>query len=252
MDRPDAAPTTRTALSTERVLQAAVALAERNGFEALTMRKLADELGVGVMSLYHYFGNKDELLDAMVDIVFGEIELPPTDVDWRTAMRRRALSTREVLNRHRWAVGLMESRRTPGPASFRLHDAVLGCLREAGFSVELTIQAYSVLDAYIYGFALQEKSVPFDDAEGAAAIAGEQARRFAERAAAERSAALAEEFPYLAEVVAGHVAHVGYDFAAAFEYGLDLILDALEERRASDREQEKGPVSGAFSSGGRI
>ena len=158
MDRPDAAPTTRTALSTERVLQAAVALAERNGFEALTMRKLADELGVGVMSLYHYFGNKDELLDAMVDIVFGEIELPPTDVDWRTAMRRRALSTREVLNRHRWAVGLMESRRTPGPASFRLHDAVLGCLREAGVSVEQTIQAYSVQDANIYGFRVDLKA----------------------------------------------------------------------------------------------
>ena len=103
----------------------------------------------------------------MVDIVFGEIELPSTDVDWKTAMRRRAISTREVLNRHRWAVGLMESRATPGPASFRLHNAVLGCLREGGFSIEMTIQAYSVQDAYIYGFALQEKSLPFDDAEEA-------------------------------------------------------------------------------------
>ncbi|MDX6683773.1 MAG: hypothetical protein QOG94_3812 [Solirubrobacteraceae bacterium] len=224
-------PTARAPLSRERVLRSAVALAARDGIESLTMRKLADELGAGAMSLYHHVPNKEELLDGMVDIVFGEIELPPTDVDWKTAMRRRAISTREVLNRHRWAVGVMESRATPGPASFRVHDAVLGCLREGGFSIELTIQAYSVLDAYIYGFALQEKSVPFDDAEGGAAVAEEQARQFAEDAARQQSATLAEEFPHLAEVVAGHVAKVGYDFAAAFEYGLDLILDALERRR---------------------
>jgi AcrR family transcriptional regulator len=215
------------------VVQAAVALAARDGIESLSMRRLADELGAGAMSLYHYVPNKEELLDGMVDVVFSEIELPPTGVGWKTAMRRRAISTREVLNRHRWAVGLMESRATPGPASFRLHNAVLGCLREAGFSIDMTIQAYSVLDAYIYGFALQEKSVPFDSAEESAAVAEEQARQFAEHAEAQQSAALAEEFPYLAEVVAGHVAEVGYDFATAFEYGLDLILDALERRRDS-------------------
>ena len=186
------------------------------------MRKLADDLGAGAMSLYHHVPNKEQLLDGMVDIVFSEIELPSTDVDWKTAMRRRAISTRAVLNRHRWAVGLMESRATPGPASLRLHDAVLGCLREGGFSIEMTIQAYSVQDAYIYGFALQEKNLPFDNAEESAAVAEEQVRQFAE---------LAEELPYLAEVVAGHVAKVGYDFTAAFEYGLDLILDALEKRR---------------------
>jgi AcrR family transcriptional regulator len=198
---------------------------------AVSMRKLADELGVGAMSLYHHVPNKEELLDGMVDIVFGEIELPSPGVDWKTALRRRAVSTREVLNRHRWAVGLMESRATPGPASFRLHDAVLGCLREGGFSIELTIQAYSVLDAYIYGFALQEKSLPFEDAAGGAAVAQEQVRQFSEQAQEAQSGALAEEFPYLAEVVAGHVAKVGYDFTAAFEYGLDLILDALERLR---------------------
>jgi AcrR family transcriptional regulator len=231
MSRQRPATETRAPLSKERVLRTAVDLAMRDGIEALSMRKLADELGAGAMSLYYYVPNKEELLDGMVDIVFSEIEPPSTDGDWRTAMRKRALATREVLNRHRWAVGLMESRATPGPASFRLHDAVLGCLREGGFSIEMTIQAYSVLDAYIYGFALQEKSVPFDSAEEGAAVAEEQARLFAEQAAQQQSAALAEEFPYLAEVVAGHVADVGYDFAAAFEYGLDLILDALEKRR---------------------
>jgi AcrR family transcriptional regulator len=231
MSRAEPATGPRTRLSKERVLQAAVALAARDGIESLTMRKLADELGAGAMSLYHYVPNKEQLLDGMVDIVFGEIELPSTDADWKSALRRRAISTREVLNRHRWAVGLMESRATPGPASFRLHDAVLGCLREGGFSIEMTIQAYSVLDAYIYGFALQEKSVPFDSAEESAAVAEEQARQFAELAAERQTAELAEAFPYLAEVVAGHVAKVGYDFTAAFEYGLDLILDALEKRR---------------------
>ena len=213
------------------MLQAAVALAARDGIESLTMRKLADELGAGAMSLYHYVANKERLLDEMIDIVFSEIELPSTDVDWKTAMRRRAISTREVLNRHRWAVGLMESRKSPGPASIRLHNAVLGCLREGGFPIEMTIQAYSVQDAYIYGFALQEKNLPFENAEESAAVAEEQARQFAELAQEQQGAALAEQFPYLAEVVAGHVAKVGYDFTAAFEYGLDLILDALDKRR---------------------
>ena len=204
------------------MIATAVALAEREGMEAPTMRRLAKELGAGAMSLYHYVRDKEELLDGMVDVVFAEIELPRTDVDWRDAMRRRAHSTRGALNRHRWAVGLMESRLTPGPASIRLHDAVLGVLREAGFSIEQAIQAYSVQDAYIYGFALQEKSIPFESAEESAAVAEEQSRRVAH---------LEERFPYLAEVVAGHVATHGYDFDEAFAYGLDLILDALEQRR---------------------
>ena len=218
-------------LSKERVLRAAVDLADREGLESLTMRKLADELGVGAMSLYYYVPNKDELITGMVDIVFAEIELPPRDADWRAAMRRRALSTREALNRHRWAVGLMESQEMPGPASIRLHDAVLGCLREAGFSIEMTIQAYSVIDAYLYGFALQEKTVPFESAEDAAALAQEQVRRLDAQAQEQQLAALADEYPYIAEVVAGHVAKVGHDFGHAFEDGLDLILDALEARR---------------------
>ena len=220
-------------LSKERVFRAAVELADGGGLESLTMRKLAHELGVGAMSLYYYVPNKDELITGMVDIVFSEIELPPGDVDWRAAMRRRARSTREALNRHRWAVGLMESQEMPGPASIRLHDAVLGCLREAGFSVEMTIQAYSVIDAYIYGFALQEKTVPFDSAEDAAAVAQEQARQLEAQAQEQQLAALADEYPYIAEVVAGHVAKVGHDFGHAFEYGLNLILDALEQRRES-------------------
>ena len=228
MGSPESATEPRARLSKDRVLRAAVALAARDGIEALTMRKLADDLGAGAMSLYHHVPNKEHLLDGMVDIVFSEIEPPPTDVDWKTAMRTRAVSTREVLARHRWAIGLMEGRTTHGPANLSLHNAVLGCLRAAGFSLEATVHAYSVLDAYIYGFALQEKTVPFETAEESAAIAQEQAREFEARTDELR---LAKEFPYLAEVVAGHVAKVGYDFGQAFEYGLDLILDALEKRR---------------------
>ncbi len=234
MSRAEPATTeSRAPLSKERVLRAAVTLADRHGIGSLSMRKLSDELGVAAMSLYYYVPNKERLIDGMVDIVFGEIEPPPLGIDWKTAMRRRAHSTREVLNRHRWAVGLMEGRMNPGIAGIQLREAILGCLRQAGFSIEMTIQAYSVQDAYIYGFALQEKSLPFESAEESAAVAAEQVREFAELAEARQFATLAEEFPYLAEVVAGHVAKVGYDFAAEFEYGLDLILDALEQRRAT-------------------
>jgi AcrR family transcriptional regulator len=212
---------TRTPLTRERVLRAAVALADRDGLESLTMRKLADELGAGAMSLYHYVPSKEQLLAGMIDLVFSEIELPTTDVDWKTAMRRRAVSTRAALNRHRWAVGRMEGTHA-GLANARVHDAVLGCLRQAGFSIETTIQAMSVQDAYIYGFSLQEKDIPFETAEESTEVAARQGWD---------DEALRKEFPYLAEVVAGHVAKVGYDFAEAFEYGLDLILDALEQRR---------------------
>ncbi|MDP9135717.1 MAG: TetR/AcrR family transcriptional regulator C-terminal domain-containing protein [Actinomycetota bacterium] len=209
-------------LSRERVLTTAVAFADRHGLESLSMRKLADELGAGAMSLYYHVRNKGQLLDGMVDIVFGEIELPLTDVDWKTAMRRRALSTREVLNRHRWAVGQMEGRTEHGQANLRLHDAVLGCLREAGFSLEMTVHAYSVQDAYIYGFALQESDMSSETADDFAAEAQRQMREYE---------ALLAEFPYLVEVVGGYVAKSGYDYGTEFLFGLDLILDGLDKLR---------------------
>ncbi|HEX5782079.1 MAG TPA: TetR/AcrR family transcriptional regulator [Solirubrobacteraceae bacterium] len=209
-------------LSKDLVVQTAIALADRHGLDWLSMRKLADELGAGAMSLYYYVPNREELVDEMIDVVFGEIEPPPLGIDWRTAMRRRAVSTREALNRHRWAVGLMEGRAKVGPNSIQLREAILGCLRQAGFSVAMTVQAYSVQDAYIYGFALQEKGLPFESAEESTEVAEATTQQVAE---------LAENFPYLAEVVAGHVATVGYDFGQSFEFGLDLILDALDEQR---------------------
>ncbi len=203
-------------------MKTAVALADREGLESLSMRKLADELGSGAMSLYHYVPNKEQLLDGIVDIVFSEIEPPPTDVDWKTAMRKRAISTREALRRHPWAIGLMEGRTNHGPANLRLHDAVLGCLRAAGFSLEMTVHAYSVQDAFIYGFALQEQDMSPESADDFAVEAQRQMRDYE---------AVLAEYPHLVEVVGGHVAKAGYDYATEFLFGLDLILAGLDGLR---------------------
>ncbi len=215
--------TTRTPLSKARVLQAAVALADEIGLEAFSMRGLAQELGVVPMALYKHVANKDELLDGMVDVVFGEIESPSGGLDWRSAMRRRAISARETLRRHSWAIGLMESRH-PGPANLRNHNAVMGCLREAGFSFETAIHAYSVQDAYIYGFALQEQDLGFETPESA----GEAAQRRAQTIGA------LDDYPYLTEIVT-KLPHSRYDNALEFAWGLDLILDGLDRLRREAR-----------------
>ncbi len=207
----------RGRLSRERVLDAAMAFADAEGIESLTMRRLGQALGVEAMSLYHHVANKTDLLNGMIDAVFAEIELPTTDTDWRTALRRRAFSVRAVLARHRWAIGLLESRATPGPANLRHHDAVLGVLRTAGFSLALTAHAYSAMDSYIYGFALQEASLPFDTGPQTAELAQQIMAGFEPG-----------QYPHLTELAAGHVVQPGYDYAAEFEFGLDLILDGLD------------------------
>jgi AcrR family transcriptional regulator len=212
--------TRRAPLNRERVLRAAVALADERGAEELTMRKLAKALGVEAMSLYNHVASKTDLLDGMVDIVFGEIDPPAATGDWKAELRKRAVSTRAALNRHRWAIGEMEGRTTHGPNNLRLHDAVLGCLRAAGFSVEMTVRAMSVQDAYIYGFALQQSDMSSETPEDFAAEAQRQMRDYA--------AALAD-YPHLVEVVGGYVARAGYDYEAEFLFGLDVILDRLEQ-----------------------
>jgi AcrR family transcriptional regulator len=211
--------TPRKRLSRARVLEAAVALADETGLEAFSMRGLAQQLGVVPMALYKHVPNKEELLDDMVDTVFSEMEPPSGDEDWRSALRGRALSAREALKRHSWAIGLMESRH-PGPANLRHHNATMGCLREAGFSFELAVHAYSVQDAYIYGFALQEKDLGFKTPESA----GNAARRRAERIGA------LDDYPYLAEIVTS-LPESGYNNADEFAWGLDLILDGLDRLR---------------------
>jgi AcrR family transcriptional regulator len=197
------------------VLSTALELADREGLEGLSMRRLGAKLGVEAMSLYHHVAGKDELLGGLIDIVFGEIELP-CNGDWKAAMRTRAISAREALTQHRWAVGLMESSPAPGPANLGHHDAVLRCLRENGFSIEMAAHAYSVLDSYIYGFALTQISLPFDT--------GEQAAGVAEQILGKN---VATAYPHLAEIAVEHVMKPGYSYADEFEYGLDLILDGL-------------------------
>ncbi len=202
------------------MLRAAVDLADAFGIASLSMRKLGEELGVEAMSLYNHVANKDDVLDGMVDVVFGEIELPLHGRKWKPAMRARAISAREVLSRHPWATGLMDSRATPGPATLRHHDAVIGSLRSGGFTVALTAHAFSVLDSYIYGFAMQEASLPFDTPE-----------ETVELAQAIMAQLPVDEYPHLTELTVEHVLQPGYDYAEEFAFGLDLILDGLERAR---------------------
>jgi AcrR family transcriptional regulator len=212
----------RTPLTRERVLQTAVRRADEGGIASLSMRKLGQELGVEAMALYHHFANKDDLVDGMVDLVFGEIELPPSSRDWRTAMRQRAIGVRNALLRHRWAVGLMESRRRPGPANLRHHDAVIGSLRAGGFDIGMAAHAYSVLDSYIYGFALTKMNLPFEASDDVADVAQSMLEPFPP-----------DEYPHMLEILTDHVMKPGYDYGEEFEYGLDLILDGLERVRGA-------------------
>lgn len=216
----DPSAETRSSLSREHVLRVAIELADKAGVEALTMRKLGQVLGVEAMSLYNHVVNKDDLLDGMVDVVFGEIGLAWKEKDWKKAMRQRAITAREVLSHHSWSIELMESRRRPGPATLQHHDVVIECLREAGFSITMAAHAFSLLGSFIYGFALQQASLPFNTSSESAAEAEKILRRFS-----------AGQYPHLTEMTSQHVLQPGYDYAGEFEFGLDLILEGLERVR---------------------
>lgn len=207
-------------LSHERVVRGAVELADVIGAEALTIRKLADHLDTKPMTLYHHVDGKDALLDGMVDQVFAEIETPPTDRPWRDAIRHRCESAREVLARHPWAVPLLESRRSPLPATLHHHDAVLGCLIGAGLPMPVVAHAYAVIDAFVFGFAIQEASLPAPDEmdEVAEDIVGQMPT---------------DLYPHLASFTAEHVMQPGYAFGDSFDVGLELILDGIEALAAS-------------------
>ncbi len=212
----NATPESRPPLTKERVLHAAVALADREGLGALTMRRLGAELGFEAMSLYKHVANKDEILDGMVEVVVSRIEIPEEGAEWRTAMRRRAVSAREVLGRHSWAIGLLESRGFQGPAAMRYLDAILGNLISSGFSIEKAAHAFWLLDCYVYGQIVQETSI---------GLRGKD-----ESAEAASTIELASEFPSLAAAYE-HAATFGYTFDSEFEFGLELILDGLERHR---------------------
>jgi AcrR family transcriptional regulator len=208
------------ALTRQAVLGKAVEIADREGVATLSMRKLAGELDVEAMSLYHHVANKEAILDGMVDLVFAEIDLPSLDEHWRTAIRTRTQSAREVLRRHPWAIGLMDSRTQPGPASLRHHDTVLGCLRSGGFSPTGAAHAFSVVDSYLYGFVLQETTMPFNSAGGDMQQVADAVMQ-----------AMRQEYPHLTELIQDHALRPGYAYAREFHIGLDLVLDGLERSR---------------------
>jgi len=220
--RASSSPERRAALSRARVLMTAVAMADESGLDSLTMRKLGEAVGVEAMSLYNHVLNKDDLIDGMIDVVFGEIALPSMPGEWIPEMRRRATSLRDVLSRHRWAVGLMESRTNPGPANLRHHDAVLGNLLGAGFSIDQAAHAYSLIDSYVYGFAQTQLSLPFDTSHDIAELGDAMLQHFP-----------AGEYPHLAQMI-GHAMTPGYDPGSEFEFGLDLVLDGLRRALFSD------------------
>ena len=219
----------RTPLSRERIVRAAVALADAEGFDSCSIRKVAEKLGAAPMALYRHVSSKEDLLDGMVDVVFGEMYPPVIRGDWKTELRQRGISARAALRRHPWAVGLMESRMHPGAASAAHHNATMGCLREAGFPFREAVHAYNLLDSYTYGFALQEQTIPFDTPEESAAMAkttvGDQGI----------------VYPYLAEVVE-ELGKRGYDYTEEFEFGLDFILDGLERFKSHLPERDDDEI----------
>lgn len=211
-------PVPPTPLSRERVLCAALRLADAEGIESLSMRKLAQELGVQAMSLYNHVANKDDMLDGIVDIVVSEIEVPSLETDWQTAMRRRATSAHGVLLRHPWATMPLVSRVNVGPAMLRYVNATLGCLCEAGFSLAMADQVWNAMDSHIYGFTLQELNFPFEAAEYSAAAA--------------QGLVLipVDKYPYLNRLT-HDVIEGRYDGLHDFEFGLELILNSLDQFR---------------------
>lgn len=219
----------REPLSRERVLRAAISMADREGVESLSMRQLGQSLGVEAMSLYRHVANRDAVLDGICDLVLGEIEVPPQEADWKLAMRRRAISAHEVILRHPWASTLIESRTSLSPARLRYAEAMIGSLRRGGFSIAEAYHAIILLDSYVYGFTLQEVSWPVSAAESPAAT-----RRMQAEVPSETYPNLAEIMAYVvASRTARNAASGVADYAEEFAYGLELILEGLERRRGA-------------------
>lgn len=211
-------------LTPERIVDAATRVADTAGLAGLSMRSVARELGVEAMSLYHHVGNKDGLLDGMVDAVFAEFHTPVVGAPWEAELRTRSVTARVALKRHPWAVGLMDSRRGAGPVNLGHHDAVLGCLREAGFSWPLAGTAFALLDAHLYGFLVQELSLPFSGPDDVNEVAGELVEAFPEGM-----------FTYMRDFAEARVLAPGYDFGDEFEIGLDLVLEGLRRRHEAEQ-----------------
>lgn len=210
----------RKPLTRERIVDAAAAVADEAGLVGVSMRNVGRQLGVEAMSLYHHVGSKDQLLDELADWVFARFHTPGAHEGWREGTHARAVSMRNVLGRHPWALALVESRRAAGESTLAYHDAVLGNLRRGGLSVRLAAHAFSLVDAYVYGFALTEQRLPLAPGESVEAYAAELA-------------IAADRFPYMTEMIQTMIAGHDYAYGDEFDVGLELILDALERRLES-------------------
>ena len=213
----DETPARRPPLTKDRVLRAGVTLADRSGLDSLTMRRLGGELGVEAMSLYKHVANKDEILDGILELVVAEIEIPEAGSEWRSAMRKRAISARQVLRRHPWAIGLLESRSSVGPTAMRYLDSIIASLRAGGFSLVTAAHAFWVLDSYVYGHVIQELSL--DSSHEPAEISENSTDRHG------------EEYPNLTELATLQATTSTFAYETEFDFGLTLILDALDAVR---------------------
>lgn len=224
-------------LTPERIVEAAAKVADKRGIEAVSMRNVGKELGVEAMSLYHHIASKQVLLNAVADWIYSQIELPAEDDSWREGLWRRSVSVRDVLVRHPWALNLMDSQTSPGPAVLRQYDSVFGCMRRGGFSISQAIDALSLIDAYVFGFALTERNLPFDSSSDT------DATKFV----AEFMPPM-DDYPHLAELVGymmggdssgesgkpgGGTSSGDYRFSDQFADGLNIIFDDLERRVGS-------------------
>ena len=215
--------TRRRPLEHEQIVDEAIRLADEHGLEAVSMRRLAASLGVQAMSLYHHLPNKDALLEAMLDAIYERMAIPDATDDWREALRIRATAMRTAFLRHPWSLALVDSRTAPGPASLEHTDTLLGCLRTAGFSVAMTAHASAVFDAFVYGFAVQERNLPSGDDADVVDVAANVLAEMPEGA-----------YPYLTEFAVEHVLKPGYDFGHEFAFGLELVLDGIERAAAAE------------------
>lgn len=216
------------AIKKEKVISVALQIANKDGISSLSMRKIAGKLKIEAMSLYHHFKNKDEILNALVDHVFSLISWTPDKSDWKKSVRERCVSFRKVLNKNPWAVGLMESRRNPGLETLKHHDQMLGLFRQSGFSRELTAHAYVLLDSYLYGFAVQEHSLPVSDSTDVAEVADSIFSQISP-----------EMFPHFVEMTMNYYMKPGYSFAVEFDYGLDLILNGIDKKFNDEKNYSK-------------
>jgi AcrR family transcriptional regulator len=218
--RARSSPKRRPPLNRERVLRAAVKLADERGLEALSMRKLGQALGVEAMSLYNHVANKDDVLDGMVETVAKEIEPPSPDEEWQTAIRQSAVSAHQTLRRHRWAPTLMMSPTSAAgiPTRMRYMESLLGRLRDAGFSPDLTYHAYHVLDAHVFGFSLWQATHSLTTREDLSSLAADFLRDFP-----------LDDYPHVAEHIEQHMSEGPHQEVSAFEFSLDLILDGLRK-----------------------